>query len=102
MISDQTVEIDSFCANSKNSQTTADMVYTVYTAERAESDGSEGAEGAERTEEGEVADGTDLAATYILLYGYNTMGLGYMSLWGAVLKIAVIVIFMLLLGCKIW
>ena len=59
---------------------TVNMVYTadmVYTAVR-----SEGAEGAEGTKEGEVADGTDLAATNILSYGYNTMGLGYMSLWG--------------------
>ena len=38
-----------------------------------------GAEGAERVEGAEEEKG---AAIYMLLDGYDTMGIGYMALWG--------------------
>ena len=38
-----------------------------------------GAEGAERAEGAEEDEG---AAMYILLDGYDTMGIGYIALWG--------------------
>ena len=39
-------------------------------------EGAEGVSGAEEAEEDEGA------ATYILLDGYDTMGIGYIALWG--------------------
>ena len=49
---------------------TVDMVNTVYWP------GAEGAEGVEGAEEDEGD------AIFILLDGYDTMGIGYMALWG--------------------
>ena len=42
-------------------------------------DGAEGAEGVDGAEEAEEDEG---AAMYILLDGYDTMGIGYIALWG--------------------
>ena len=41
-------------------------------------DGAEGAEGVDGAEEAEEDEG---AAMYILLDGYDTMGIGYIALW---------------------
>ena len=46
---------------------------------------AEGAQGAERAEGAEGAEGAEEdegAAIYILLDGYDTMGIGYIALWG--------------------
>ena len=43
--------------------------------------GRVGADGAERGELTEGAEGTDVAATYVLSYGAKTMGIGFMALW---------------------
>ena len=42
-------------------------------------DGAEGAEGVDGAEEAEEDEG---AAMYILLDGYDTIGIGYIALWG--------------------
>ena len=42
-------------------------------------DGAEGSEGVDGAEEAEEDEG---AAMYILLDGYDTMGIGYIALWG--------------------
>ena len=43
-----------------------------------EAKGAEGADGTERSGLASGADGTDVDAIYLLSYGYNTMGIGYM------------------------
>ena len=53
--------------------------------------GAEEDEGAEEAEWVEVAEGddrTDVAAIYILSYGQNTMGKGYMALWDKMNKMS--------------
>ena len=59
-------------------------------AEGAEDDeGAEGAEGFQRAEEDEGFEGAEEdegVALYILLDGQDTMGIGYMALWGLVAK----------------
>ena len=44
--------------------------------------GSKGAIGAEGAEEDEGAEQDEGAAIYIMLDGQDTMGTGYMALWG--------------------
>ena len=44
--------------------------------------GAEGAEGAEWAEGVEGAEEDEGDAIFILLDGYDTMGIGYMALWG--------------------
>ena len=44
--------------------------------------GAEGAMGARRAMGAEWAEEDEGAAIYILLDGYDTMGIGYMALWG--------------------
>ena len=52
-------------------------------AERAiGSEGAMRAEGAEGVSGAEEAEEDEGAATYILLDGYDTMGIGYIALWG--------------------
>ena len=52
-------------------------------AEGAEdNEGAEGFEGAEEDEWSEGAEEDEGAAMYILLDGYDTMGKGYIALWG--------------------
>ena len=45
-----------------------------------EAEGADKAEKADGAEGGKLADGTDLAAIYIMSYGKNTMGIGYVAL----------------------
>ena len=44
--------------------------------------GAEGAMGAEGAEWAEGVEGAEGDAIFILLDGYDTMGIGYMALWG--------------------
>ena len=44
--------------------------------------GAEGADGAEGAEEAEGAEDDEGAAIHILLDGFDTLGMGYMALWG--------------------
>ena len=49
-------------------------------------EGAMGAEGAEWAEGVEGAEEDEWAAIYILLDGYDIMGIGYMALWGFAAK----------------
>ena len=46
------------------------------------SEGAMGADGAEGVDGAEEAEEDERAAMYILLDGYDTMGIGYIALWG--------------------